>query len=162
MRVLFLDIDGVLLPGRAYNLPNQTSPIVKVFDPCAVVMLNNACERQDRRIVIHSSWIHTRVWKIGEDGKGDVHDYLISQGVNADLFHDDKYCNRELYQRYDRIAEWLARNPEVTDYVILDDEPEPKNENPRFEDHLVLTDFDEGITMEVYRKIRHGSFPRKN
>lgn len=54
-RILFLDIDGVLLPGRAYMLPNQTNnPYVTVFDPCAVSMLNDALRKQKRKIVVHS------------------------------------------------------------------------------------------------------------
>ena len=57
-KVLPLDIDGVLLPGRAYVLPNQTNnPYVTVFDPCAVSMLNSALAKQKRQIVVHSSWV---------------------------------------------------------------------------------------------------------
>lgn len=78
-KVLFLDIDGVVLPGRAYNLPNQTRPIVKVFDPCAVSLLNTACKKQGRKIVLHSSWIRTKLWTVGVTGPGDVHDHCIEQ-----------------------------------------------------------------------------------
>lgn len=161
-KVLFLDIDGVLLPGRAYKLPNQTFPIVKVFDPCAVAMLNDACRKQRRKIVIHSSWIRPHNWQIGLDGHGDVHDHLVSQGVDPDLFHEDLYCNRDIHWRYDRISEWLGRHPEVTDFFILDDEPENPREGPeKFKDHLVLTNFEEGITMKVYHRILDGVAPRK-
>lgn len=155
-KVLFVDIDGVLLPGRAYYLPTQTTPFVTVFDPCAVAMLNKACKKQDRKIVIHSSWILTNFWQGGKDGPGDVHDHMISQGVDPSLFHEDCYCNRDNPKRYDRIAEWLRKHPEVTDFLIVDDDEEPKGEE-RFKDQLILTNFNEGLTVrDFYRLNENG------
>lgn len=154
-KVLFLDIDGVVLPGRAYMLPNQTKPVVKTFDPCAVSMINEACRKQNRKIVIHSSWIRY-FW--GDDLEGDVHGHCIAQGIDGSLFHEDLYCNRDIHWRYDRVAEWLARHPEVTDFCIVDDEPDPDD---RFIGHLINTDFDEGITMQNFRRILDGTFPIK-
>jgi hypothetical protein len=156
-KVLFLDIDGVVLPGRAYMLPNQTKPIVKTFDPCAVSMINEACRKQKRKIVIHSSWIR-HFW--GDDLEGDVHGHCIAQGINADLFHEDLYCNREMHWRYDRVRDWLARHKEVTDFVIVDDEPALKDD-AHLAPNLVLTDFDEGITMKQFRRLLDGTFPRE-
>lgn len=157
-KVLFLDIDGVVLPGRAYMLPNQSEGVVTVFDPCAVSMINKACEKQDRKIVLHTSWIRTGFWRIGVDGPGDVHEHCIAQGINPDLFHEDAYCNRDIHWRYDRVAEWLARHPEVTDFFIVDDEPDPDD---RFVGHLINTDFDEGITMKQFRRLLDGTAPIK-
>lgn len=156
-KVLFLDIDGVVLPGRAYMLPNQTKPFVKTFDPCAVSMLNEACQKQDRKIVLHSSWIRTKF--IMEDGDGDVVGRCVSQGVLPELFHDDPYCNRDISWRYDRVDEWLARHPEVTDFFIVDDEP--CDLNYKYRKHLVLTDFDEGITLNIFRKLLDGAETRE-
>lgn len=159
-KALFLDLDGVLLPGRAYMLPNQTKPIVTTFDPCAVAMLNEACRKQKRKIVLHTSWIRTGFWQIGRDGPGDVHDHCITQGVNPDHFHEDAYCCRDIHWRYQRIDEWLARHPEVTDYVILDDVP-PAHDDNLHAGHFIQTDFDEGITMPIFRRILDGTFPRR-
>lgn len=156
-KVLFLDIDGVLLPGRAYTLPNQTKPIVKTFDPCAVAMLNEACRVSDRKIVIHSSWIR-QFW--GGDLGGDVHGHCIAQGVDGNLFHEDLYCNREMHWRYDRVREWLARHKEVTDFVIVDDEPVFSDGDQHLLPNLVLTDFNEGITVDIFKRLRGGEFPR--
>ena len=158
-KILFLDIDGVLLPGRAYMLPNQTNnPYVTVFDPCAVAMLNEVCRKQDRKIVLHSSWIkhQTHEW---------LKNHLAEQGVDVDYLHEDWPTNRELGWRYDRVNEWLARHPEVTDYVIVDDEPENNRMalvmEERHKGHLLLTDFDEGLTVKIYRRLLDGTFPVK-
>lgn len=156
-KILFLDIDGVVLPGRAYMLPNQTKPIVKTFDPCAVSMVNEACSKQKRKIVVHSSWV--KHWD-----QHEIAYHLRNQGIKPEHLHEDWFTNPELHWRYDRVDEWLARHPEVTDYVILDDEPEvARHEKPKVgkhAGHLILTDFDEGITMKIFRKILDGVYPR--
>lgn len=142
-------------------LPNQTEPIVTTFDPCAVSMVNEACLKQNRRIVLHTSWIRTGFWKFGVHGPGDVHDHCISQGILPELFHKDLYCCRETPWRYDRINKWLIDHPEVDDYFILDDEPDihylTGEPSDKHKNHLILTDFDEGITMRIFRKILDGT-----
>ena len=51
-RVLFLDIDGPMIPYRAKYLPTQTAVMTK-FDPIAVAMINDLCkEFEDLKIVL--------------------------------------------------------------------------------------------------------------
>lgn len=158
-RILFLDIDGVLLPGRAYMLPTQTKPIVTTFDPCAVSMLNQACEKQGRKIVLHSSWIRTALmYKDNTEGM-DVVPWCVKQGVNPENFHpEDAYCNRDISWRYDRVDEWLTRHPEVDDFVIVDDEP--CDPDWQWAKNLIQTDFEEGITMKIFRKLLDGTYKK--
>ena len=136
-------------------MPGQTKPIVTKFDPCAVGMINRACEKQDRKIVLHTSWIRTGFWRIGVDGPGDVHDHCISEGINPDYFHEDLYCNRDIHWRYDRIGEWLKRHKEVEDFVILDDTP-PNDDN--WKKHLLLVNFEDGMTTKIFHKLLDGTF----
>jgi len=156
-RILFLDIDGVLLPGRAYMLPNQTNnPYVTVFDPCAVSMLNKALAKQKRQIVVHSSWV--KHWP-----KDQIFAHLVSQGVDQDFFHEDWYTNPQFHWRYDRVRDWMYRHKdEVTDWVVVDDELPTSDEDSRFlNGHAIFTDFDEGITMQIYRRLLDGTYPVK-
>jgi hypothetical protein len=149
MKILFLDIDGVVLPGRAYGIPGQTKPIVKTFDPCSVALLNSICEQGGYKIVIHSSWL--RYW-IPSDGEGGVKGHCIEEGVLAKHFHEtEPECSGQIHWRYDRVIEWLDRHPEVTEFVILDDEP--CEEGWVHQSRLINTDFDEGITVEIYRRL---------
>lgn len=148
MKVLFLDIDGVILPGRAYLLPNQTKPIVRVFDPCAVSILNTLCEEADLKIVVHSSWL-----RYPDIYNSDLVGYLVSQGVEKKHFHDDPLCE-PLSWRYDRIRLWLSRHPEVKDFVIIDDTPLGEQDG-EFETRFYLTDFDNGLTMDLLRKVTY-------
>jgi hypothetical protein len=147
MKILFLDIDGVVLPGRAYGIPGQTHPIVKKFDPCAVALLNAICEQAGYKIVIHSSWLRY----YAENLPGTVKDHCVEQGIKEELFHEDPHCLGTIHWRYDRVDEWLSRHPEVTEFVILDDEP--CLEGWVWASRLINTDFDEGITVEIYRRL---------
>jgi HAD domain in Swiss Army Knife RNA repair proteins len=155
-KILFLDIDGVLLPGRAYMLPNQTNnPYVTVFDPCAVSMLNKACEKQGRQIVVHSSWV--KHWS-----KDEIFNHLQEQEVNTSLFHEDWYTDPQFHWRYDRVRDWMSRHKEVTDWVVVDDELAKSEEDMRFlNGHAIFTDFDEGITLKNFRQLLDGTFPVK-
>ena len=156
-KILFLDIDGVLLPGRAYMLPNQTNnPYVTVFDPCAVSMLNEACRKQGRKIVVHSSWV--KHWTAPE-----IRKHLVEQGVNEEHFHDDWYTDPHFHWRYDRVRDWMSRHKETTDWVVVDDELPTSAEDGRFlSGHAIFTDFDEGITMKQFRQLLDGTYPVKN
>lgn len=155
-RVLFLDIDGVVLPGRAYMLPTQThDPFVTVFDPCAVSMINEACRKQNRKIVLHSSWIRTKY--IENYVNGDVISHCVAQGIKREHFHDDPYCDRDEAWRWNRVSGWLDKHPEVDDFFVLDDEK--CEADWRWRDHVINTDFDEGITMYVFHRILDGTRP---
>jgi len=153
-RILFLDIDGPMIPQRAYDMPNQTRPIVTIFDPCAVGMINRACNKQKRKIVLHSSWIRTKF--IETYVNGDVKEHCIAQGIEAELFHDDAYCNRDVSWRYDRVDLWLQDHPGTTDFVVLDDEKcDPLW---HYKKQLLLIDFDNGMTMKDYCKLLDGNW----
>jgi len=145
-KIIFLDIDGVVLPERANFLPSQTKPVMKVFDPCAVSLLNNACHKRRFKLVIHSSWLRYY--------QNETLPHCISQGIKKGHFHDDACCDGNLHWRYDRVDEWLSRHPEVTKYFILDDTP-PDDGYPR-RDHWIPINPDEGITLEVWRMLTTG------
>jgi hypothetical protein len=86
-RILFLDIDGVVLPDRARHLAGQTKP--KMFDPCALGLLNKACHQRRFKIVILSSWL--RYWQ-PSDGAPSVTE-CCEQGIKKGHFHVDSECD---------------------------------------------------------------------
>jgi hypothetical protein len=159
-KILFLDIDGPMIPGRAYKLPNQTKPFVMTFDPVAVSIINNVCQQEGYQIILHSSWV--RIY-----GGQETYDHCITQGLKPESFHEDKWTGENENWRYNRVAHWLADHPEVTDYIILDDEPyepdrslDPINHPKDMEDHLMLIDFDDGLLMTHWRRMLNNEFVR--
>lgn len=151
-KIIFLDVDGPLIPGRAMFLPNQTQ-IMEVFDPCAVSLINKLCEINGYKLVIHSSWLRIM-------GEKETYDHCISQGLKAEYFDDDAWCEGQINWRYTRVAEWLKRHPDVTEYVILDDEPYSADLNHEIqhpvdlEGHLILVDYWEGFSYKQFQQVR--------
>lgn len=158
-KIIFLDIDGPMIPGRAYHMPTQTKGIVKTFDPCAVGLLNKICSKSGWRIVLHSSWIQIL-------GGEETHSHCISQGIPTEHFHDNAWCDENVGWRYTRVAKWLNENPDTTHYFILDDEPYrwamEKNDlelHPKdIDKHLILVDFEDGILTSTMNKISGGNW----
>lgn len=155
-KVIFLDIDGPMIPGRARYIEGQTK-VLSIFDPCAVGFLNNFCQAKGWRIVISSSWV--RVF-----GEEKTYEHCLNQGLKAQYFHPDKYCSGEINWRYTRIAKFLSDHPDITKYIILDDEPYCVDIDLRdslvsthpedMEDHLFLVDYNQGITFPEMELIR--------
>lgn len=114
-KILFLDIDGPMIPYRCLVMPGQTA-IMTLFDPVAVSLINYLCEEYDFKIVLHSSWVRM----IG--GK-EAQKHCVKQGLKLENFHEDGWTNEDMSWRYSRVAEWLKRHPEVDNYVIVDDDP---------------------------------------
>jgi hypothetical protein len=157
MKIIFLDIDGPMIPGRAYTLAGQTKPFVMKFDPVAVGMLNHWCETRKWKIVVHSSWL--RVY-----GGAKTLAHCISEGLKAEHFHEDPICDEHEHHRYNRIAKWLDKHPEVTHYWILDDDdyaPDRTVDQPcihpkDMKDHLILIDFEEGLLTRTMNMLGGG------
>lgn len=154
-KILFLDIDGPVLPARASFLPNQTSPYWKILDPVCVGMVNNICETTGRRIVVHSSWV-----KHQDNFPDGLYNWLVDQGLKPENFHADPLC-KDISWRYDRVTEWLGRHPEIEDFVILDDE-KPQTLDPQWvTDHLILVDYLNGLSWENMESAKYGDWKRK-
>jgi hypothetical protein len=147
-----------MIPGRAHTLPGQTKPIVKKFDPCAVGLLNNWCETRDWKIVIHSSWIKFA-------GGQETYNHCVTEGLDPKYFHEDAWCKEDINWRYTRVAEWLHRHPEITHFMILDDEPYRGDLNGinhpiNLRDRLVLVDFQDGINSYILNQMNGRDFRR--
>ena len=155
--ILFLDIDGVLLPGRAYCLSCQTKPMVTQFDPCVVGMLNKLGSL-GAKFVIHSSWLRIGVDMLNTycqtDDIKDVKEHMVQQGLLEKYFHEDhSVAYRFSGTRWLAITEWLDRHPEITDYRILEDEAYPGEYGLNY-DWIVQTEFNEGLTFNQYMNLR--------
>lgn len=74
-KVIFLDIDGVLVTWKSMQL--GLSPIFKVarFDFCCVGELNRITYATGAEIVISSSWRH---WN-------KINSYMVSEGVCGEI-----------------------------------------------------------------------------
>lgn len=143
MRILFLDVDGVLNSrdflrqsrDRACGANSHIERSLSQLDPTAVRLVSDFVDAQDLRVVISSSWrrLHTLT---------ELNGLLTAAGWEAALPIDVTF---ELMSghRGDEIALWLSEHSEVTNHVILDDDADFLESQ-----HLVRTSMETGATHE--------------
>jgi hypothetical protein len=154
--ILFCDIDGVLLPGRAYFMASQTAPIQLRFDPCVVGMVNRLCKDFNGQVVIHSNWRNTE-FRRERLGSMALQEYFVEQGIRPEYMHAMPQCPKHSggSDRWHDIQCWLDAHPEVEaaqDFWILEDTAPPADW--AHASRVVLCNFDEGLTVSQYLDIR--------
>ena len=130
MKLIFLDIDGVLI-----NRESCMKGFGEVYPP-AVAELNRLIENTDAAIVVSSCW------RIGRSVP-DLRELLGTWGVRARVI--DKTPNHPDGVRGGEIQEWLTeyqKHRYVESFVILDDDQDMEELLPR----LVHTNFETGLT----------------
>ena len=194
MNVVFLDIDGPLLPGRAHWLGSNTTMVTAArkktetpwffdwelkktvrFDPIAVHFFNAWVGFSDARIVISSNWT-------GHTSKEQLRDLFNLNGLVGEFYEGDSWETTKHFRRQHRageINEWLLDHPDVTNFLIVDDDPTVKDlekdqsqhkkriayckkknmdtdDRPYvFKDligHVIEVSFDDGITLAQFQQ----------
>ena len=131
MKVVFLDIDGVLNDAVTTAELWDDKPKKDHLDCLkAIIDATNA------KIVLSSTW------RLFPSARNDVKNALRNVGLE---FIDK---TKELRDRASEIQEWLNRHPEVEKFVILDDE----EISGKFPDNLVQTTFYRGLLPEHVEK----------
>ena len=134
MKVVFLDIDGVLnVTGGDYA--GREHPL----DPDAITRLNRIAAETGAVGVLTTSWRLMLAWP---RCKQVLHEHGLEMelvGETRDLWGAGEHLEDA---RRREIEQWLAENPAVDRYVILDDVPLYPDEHPRF----VRTDEMRGLT----------------
>lgn len=133
MKVLFLDIDGVVNKKENFNPAHNPGPF-PIDAYCAFLVgrieLHTGCQ-----VVLSSSWrYHPEAVQI------------VSERVVRLL--DTTPTHIESGFRGDEIQAWLSKHPEVDNYAILDDESDFHPEQ-----HLFRTTFEDGLTEEIAEQV---------
>lgn len=129
MKILFADVDGVIWSYRTYQ-----------FSPEACKNFNDLLKQEpDVKIVISSSWR-----KLGID---ECKRALNKNGIDSSRVID--ITGNEPEGRGKEIQDWLDQHPEVTSYVVLDDET---SDMPKLLDRVVKPDRYIGLTKEDCKK----------
>jgi hypothetical protein len=133
MKVVFLDIDGVLnhCDTRCPS-PTRGEPLPMPIEPQCMARLNRLIAETGAKIVISSSWRLFARWQ--DLGPALVRHGLVAEviGETPDLVNNATWLANwqarkgtpftyESLERGWEIGEWLAAHPEVTAFVILDD-----------------------------------------
>jgi hypothetical protein len=134
MKILFLDIDGVL-----NNIASLAEGVHIISDKC--VMLRECLKDVDAQIVVSSSW------RILYDVEM-LRQILRRSGLNNPIIDVTPKVNGcrglEIYQ-------WLSENEQVTKYCIVDDDSDMLDEQLDF---FVKCDTKVGLTSREIREIK--------
>ena len=134
MKVVFLDIDGVLNHSATrHNVaPSEAEPLPLPIAPECMARLNRLVAETGAKVVISSSWRLFAGWR-------DLGPALVRHGLVADVVsetpnlpndktwlanwrarHGEPFAFDRLERGWE-VAEWIAAHPDVTAFVILDD-----------------------------------------
>jgi hypothetical protein len=129
MKVIFLDFDGVLIPGDGSF----------AFSKTACKNLNSLLKQvPDLKIVISSSWRSAGIESVKKTLSNNSIDASRVIGATGD----------EKGERGVQVQAWLDRHPEVAHFVCLDDNTDFSN----MMDHLVKTNRSVGLTEADVKK----------
>lgn len=140
--VLFLDVDGVLnasgkttqrFHGRLGICPDMMARLLRILREtgCKVVLSSTWRKHPEHIEHLRENW-----GTLGNDRLA---------GMTPVLDEQSGACLWTAKSRWTEIAAWLAQNPEVKHFVILDDDGDMAHLLP----HLVQTDNFEGLTDRI-------------
>lgn len=138
MKVIFLDIDGVLNSDNYMhelidkNVYEYENDIYQFIDENAVNIIVDLCKQYDLKLVITSSWRHFNLsstidyFKKNENKKlHPLIPYIID--VTPRIFVEMDDYSHDFVMRGEEIYVWLMKHP-VDNYVILDDDSDMLDE----------------------------------
>jgi len=142
-KVIFLDIDGVLNSHRGNLFADE------FIERAAVKAIDQLCQMTGAKIVVSSTWRlgrHNNCMHFAE--------MMRVMGFTGRIYyHEENWRTKSITEkgkrtlRGDEIKEWLSRHPEVTHYVIIDDDTDMLDEQL---DNFVHVDYMEGFGARNY------------
>jgi hypothetical protein len=145
VKIIFLDMDGVLCTNRAHiaqgypHMPNH-HPFMDALDREGVGMLT-ALERKVGNIL----YVLSSTWR-KQHTKEEMEEYLKRYNWTGE-FHPDWRTDDLGPIRGNEIERWLQAHPDTDNYIILDDSGDML-ESQKY--HFVQTDEYNGIMAENY------------
>ena len=135
MKIIFLDIDGVLNNSRCWG----NRPAIKAFDKECIIAFNEIIDATKARIVISSSWRNLFTYD-------SLCDILRKVGVKGAILDVTPTVSIHRH-RGAEIKAWLDTKlwPEINSFIILDDEADMED----LKDHLLQTDSYTGLTSNM-------------
>lgn len=141
MKVIFLDIDGVLnFDGTEARAPCGCCGIADK----KVSLLHKIIEATGAKVVLTSSWKDE--WEKDFDASSPTGQYLERKMNRHGIHVLDKTTDVTPYRRGEGIHNWLLKNTHVTDWVVLDDEQFPDYGDYDIPSRLVRTTNRDGLT----------------
>lgn len=168
-RVIFLDVDGVLITLESMRRFNETFkgavnfPSGMFICPKKLQALSDLCKATRASVVISSTW-RKMDYPLEEADTKILNPYLWLKGwlkyFDIPIHPDEKTIEGDTISkggvfisciRGDEIQEWLNRHPEIKKFAIIDDDSDMR---PDQISNFVKTQFETGLNGSAGFKIR--------
>ena len=149
MKVIFLDIDGVLNHNGCKELFNGMYGV----EDDRLDLLSKIVDETHAAIVLASSW--KELWNqmpMNSNSLDPMALYLVNKLKSRGLHLTDRTTDPRRHQRGHGIKAWLRKVPEIESWVVLDDEVFPDYEECGIGKHLIRTDSERGLTEKDAEK----------
>jgi hypothetical protein len=143
MKIIFLDIDGVMNSESYYKTINTKQKIWSRFNPVSVNIVTKLVQEFDARIVISSLWRFAMKKELSKE--------LNSNGLINFLHNDWSTPVIKPSHRGKEIKLWLDLHPEIRDFLIFDDDEDILSEHYN---RFIKTTLADGLQEEHYYKAR--------
>lgn len=143
MKVIFLDIDGVLNSAE-WDRHVQSFSYGARFNSCYLLSQEMILRLQDAVFQTNAEIVLTSSWRASERAM----DALKRQ---LSLYHLSIRDTTVIYaygNRADEVKLWIESHPNVTSYVIVDDEDDGFTQNEVLATHFVQTTYTHGLTCD--------------
>lgn len=130
MKVLFLDVDGVLNSEAWFS--RHKDPAWNEVDPAAVALVNDVLENTGAKLVLSSTWRLVAVARDELRAAG-----LPIAGATPRI---------DTNNRGEEIRAWLDNHPGVTHFAIFDDDSDAGDCGLR--EHFIQTSWKTGLQIE--------------
>jgi hypothetical protein len=142
--LIFLDIDGVMLPCKSWVNPQNLSDGFPAFSNKAIGVLNKIIT-PDTTIIItssHKSRFNPQEWK----------DIFKRRGIPIDNLTTLKPASFGM-SRKEEILNWFKFNPLNEDFIIIDDDKSLNDLPPSIKASLIQTSATIGLTEKHFEEI---------
>ena len=143
MKIIFLDIDGVLNSDVYYKSVDHTAKDWARFDPTAVDLIKKLVNEFFAHIVISSTWRFGAVQLLNSE--------LKKSGLIKYLHKDWKTPQGYPPSKGNEIKAWLNQHNDISEYVILDDDESILEEQKT---RFVKTELKSGLLEKHYNIAR--------
>ena len=134
--LIFLDIDGVMVPAASWKKTEQLEDGFATFSIASVQALNSLI-RPDTSIILTTS--HRFRYS---------HDEWISIFQRRGIELKKLYCLNNGSNRKEEIVNWFNTNTISTDFIIIDDDKSLNDLPMNLKNHLILTTPLVGLTKK--------------
>lgn len=140
MKVIFLDVDGVLNGEQFYNqcwdkYGYKDAVMQMVLDQQCLLRLFYIVNKTGAEVVLSSSW------RVNHRSFAMVRDQLNFYKISVYGCTPNNHKSRG-----EQVTEWLRANPGVEEYVVLDDDDGDFSIRQLHDAHYIQTDFTLGLS----------------